>query len=70
VRFSFGAYPSGTVSGPNSRSIKAQLNGDAFALDAEFKINRKDFGIVYAGRADNLIKDDVVIKLAIKAKKG
>ncbi|MCU0659041.1 MAG: YceI family protein [Polyangiaceae bacterium] len=50
--------------------VKAQLNGDAFALDAEFKINRKDFGIVYAGRADDLIKDDVVIKLAIKAKKG
>lgn len=49
---------------------KAKLEGDAFALDADFKINRKDFGIVYAGKADDLIKDDVLIKLSIKAKKA
>ncbi len=30
---------------------------------AEFKINRKDFGIVYPGMPDNLIKDDVLLKL-------
>ena len=30
---------------------------------AEFKINRKDFGIVYAGMADDLIKDEVLLKL-------
>jgi polyisoprenoid-binding protein YceI len=30
---------------------------------AEFSINRKDFGIVYAGMADDLIKDDVVLKI-------
>ena len=30
---------------------------------AEFKINRKDFGIVYPGRADDLIADDVLLKL-------
>ena len=35
--------------------------------DAEFVINRKDFGITYAGMADNLIKDDVVLKLKLKA---
>lgn len=33
------------------------------AVDSEFAINRKDFGIVYAGKADDLIRDDVVIKL-------
>lgn len=33
----------------------------------EFSINRKDFGIVYNGKPDNLIRDDVVIKLDIKA---
>jgi polyisoprenoid-binding protein YceI len=33
------------------------------SVDSEFSINRKDFGIVYAGKADDLIRDDVVIKL-------
>jgi polyisoprenoid-binding protein YceI len=33
------------------------------SVDSEFAINRKDFGIVYAGKADDLIRDDVVIKL-------
>lgn len=36
-------------------------------VDAEFAINRKDFGIVYAGKTDDLIRDDVVIKLDLKA---
>jgi polyisoprenoid-binding protein YceI len=35
--------------------------------DAEFVINRKDFNIVYAGKADDLIRDEVVMKLKIKA---
>jgi len=30
---------------------------------SEFKINRKDFGIVYPGMPDDLIADDVLIKL-------
>ena len=34
---------------------------------AEFKINRKDWGIVYTGAADDLIKDDVAIMLNIVA---
>lgn len=37
------------------------------AMKAEFAINRKDFGIVYAGKADDLIRDDVVIKLDLKS---
>lgn len=36
-------------------------------VSAEFSINRKDFGIVYAGKADDLIRDEVVIKLDLKA---
>jgi polyisoprenoid-binding protein YceI len=36
------------------------------AVNSEFAINRKDFGIVYAGKADDLIRDDVVIKLDLK----
>lgn len=37
------------------------------AVNTEFSINRKDFGIAYAGKADDLIRDDVVIKLTLKA---
>jgi polyisoprenoid-binding protein YceI len=47
-----------------------KMTADAVDVDAEFAINRKDFGIVYAGKADDLIKDDVLIKLEIRAKKG
>jgi len=36
-------------------------------VTSEFAINRKDFGIVYAGKADDLIRDDVAIKLDLKA---
>lgn len=34
---------------------------------AEFAINRKEFGIAYEGKKDDLIRDDVVIKLDVKA---
>jgi polyisoprenoid-binding protein YceI len=37
------------------------------AVNAEFSINRKDFGILYAGKADDLIRDDVVLKLDLKS---
>ena len=43
---------------------------DTATVDANFAINRKDFGINYAGAADNLIRDDVVMKLTIRATKG
>lgn len=49
---------------------KIAVTGDALTLNAEFNINRKDFNINYAGQADNLIKDNVLMKLDIKAKKG
>ena len=32
-------------------------------LKAEFSMNRKDWGVMYAGKADNLIDDLVLIKL-------
>jgi polyisoprenoid-binding protein YceI len=44
-----------------------QLSPESVSANAEFSINRKDFGIVYAGKADDLIRDGVVIKLTIKA---
>ena len=43
-----------------------QVTADSAAVDAEFAINRKDFGIVYAGKADDLIRDAVVIKLNLR----
>ena len=49
---------------------KINVAGDQVSVDAEFAINRKDFGIVYPGMPDDLIKDDVLIKLALHGKKG
>ena len=40
---------------------------DSVYVDAEFAVNRKDFGIVYTGTADDLIRDDVVIRLNLRA---
>jgi polyisoprenoid-binding protein YceI len=45
----------------------AQLTPEALALTSEFVINRKDWAIVYPGMADDLIRDEVVIKLDLKA---
>lgn len=43
---------------------------DGISVNSDFSINRKDFGINYAGAADNLIRDDVVMKLTIHAPKA
>lgn len=43
-------------------------DGDTVTIKAEFDINRKDFGIIYAGKADDLIRDEVVIRLDLQAK--
>jgi polyisoprenoid-binding protein YceI len=37
------------------------------AATAEFVINRREFGIVYAGMPDNLIRDDVAMHLSLRA---
>lgn len=46
------------------------VTGEAVSVKAEFAINRKDFGIVYAGKADDLIRDNVVLKLDLNATPG
>jgi len=43
-----------------------EVTPDSATMNAEFAINRKDFGIVYAGKADDLIRDSVVLKLNVK----
>lgn len=45
------------------------VSADALDVDGTFSINRKDFGINYAGAADNLIRDEVVLTLHIHAVK-
>lgn len=42
---------------------------EAITVGSSFSINRKDFGINYAGAADNLIRDDVVLSLKVRAVK-
>ncbi len=57
-----------------SKSITFPANitvtGDTVNVNADFSINRKDFGLEYKGMADDLIRDDVAIKLDIHAKKS
>lgn len=38
------------------------VEGNAATVAAEFTLNRKDFGIEYAGKADDLIRDEVLVK--------
>lgn len=52
-----------TITFPATINVAA----DAVSVVSEFAINRKDFGIVYAGKADDLIRDEVVLKLSVKA---
>jgi len=44
-----------------------KVNPDEVTVNSEFTINRKDFGIMYSGKADDLIRDGVVIRLDIKS---
>lgn len=46
---------------------KIAISPAEVTVNSEFSINRKDFGIAYAGKADDLIRDDVVLKLDMKA---
>jgi len=46
---------------------KITVSDAEVSVEAEFSINRKDFGIVYAGKTDDLIRDGVVIKLNLKS---
>jgi polyisoprenoid-binding protein YceI len=47
-----------------------KVEGDSVKVNAEFAINRKDFTLVYPGMPNDLIKDEVAIKLTIDAKKA
>lgn len=45
--------------------IRVGVTDTAVTANAEFAINRQDFGVTYPGRPDDLIRDNVVIRLAL-----
>lgn len=47
--------------------VTITVTPDAATGTAEFSINRKDFGIVIEGKKDDLIRDDVLMKITLKA---
>jgi polyisoprenoid-binding protein YceI len=55
-----------TISFPAS----IQIDDTSVKASAEFSINRMDFGISYAGRQDDLIRELVVLRLNIDAPRG
>jgi polyisoprenoid-binding protein YceI len=48
-------------------TIAASASG--VTVDSTFSLNRKDFGINFSGKTDNLIRDGVVLKLNVRATK-
>jgi polyisoprenoid-binding protein YceI len=56
----------------NSISFPAQLSMKPTAVnaEAEFSIRRKDFGIVYPGMPDDLIKENVLIRFKLNPQKS
>jgi polyisoprenoid-binding protein YceI len=42
---------------------------DSVSVDADFGINRQEFGVKYPGMPDDLIKDEIRLKLKIQAKR-
>lgn len=47
-----------------------KIADDAVAVKADFSINRRDFNINYPGMPNDLIRDNVVIKLDVQATPG
>ena len=52
-----------TISFPANVTVAA----NAVTAKAEFALPRLQFGIAYAGKADDLIRDNVIIKLDVTA---
>ncbi len=46
------------------------VTGDKVEAKTEFVLNRQDFGVTYAGKADDLIQDNVVLTVALVAGAG
>jgi polyisoprenoid-binding protein YceI len=48
---------------------KISVTNAEVAVESEFSINRKDFGIFYNGKADDLIRDEFVIRLDLQSQR-
>lgn len=57
------------VTKPITFPAKIGLGDDQLDATAQFTINRKHFGIVYPGKPDDLISDDVQISFELHAKR-
>ncbi|HVT43758.1 MAG TPA: YceI family protein [Thermoanaerobaculia bacterium] len=51
------------VTRPVTFPARAELTADGVHVTSEFRINRHDWNVSYRGAPDNLIRDDVVIRL-------
>lgn len=49
---------------------KITVAADSVDANTEFSVNRKDFNIVYPGKPDDLIKDNVLLKIALHANRA
>jgi polyisoprenoid-binding protein YceI len=47
--------------------IELRLSPETATVKAEFNLNRQDFGITYPGKPDNLIRDNVLLRIDIQA---
>ena len=47
---------------------KVDVSEERIKVSAEFDIKRTDFGIIYPGKKDDLIRDEVIIKFELEAK--
>ena len=46
---------------------KIEVAADKVSANTEFVINRQDFGVVYPGKADDLVQDNVALKISFVA---
>ena len=56
------------VTKPLTFPATIRIADGSLEADWEITLNRKDYGIVYPGMPDDLIRDEVAIKLSIRAK--
>jgi len=59
-----------TIRGNTKRVLfpaKIEVAADEVAASTEFTIDRKDFGVVYPGRPDDLVQDNVVLTISLVA---
>ena len=72
--FTFTSYEKGVMTGTLTlRGVQKEIafpcvvtiENKKLTVQANFTINRKDFGIIYPGRPDDLIRDEVLLKLDI-----